>query len=233
MRRRLGADDVLNDIEFELIQGAISQDELGQSIQIVKRYQNKLRHEMMSNSRHLDSSQVIARLFRLNNMIITLLQEAAAAINSLRLESRHLAQLSKDVSKPRDPVDATDPSELGQLELSGTTGSSAVSYLDEDLRGRLEAVMQAESLEVNMDVRERSIPVIGWFIKRLRIALHDLVLFYVKRLADRQLKANWVYGDSVLRLFELYENQQERINELNMELRSFRVRYGADEFDGE
>lgn len=231
MRNRLQADDVLNDIEFELVQGAISKDELGQSIQIVKQYQNKLRGEMIQDSHQLDDSQLIARLFQLNDMIVTLLQEAVAKINSLRLELRDLAQLSKDVSKRWSSLDTAESVELEQQECLGTTDSSTVGHLSEELDGRFEEVMQPESLEIEMDVRGRSIPIIGWVIQRIRIAMHDVVLFYVNRLARRQLRVNRVYSDSILRLLELCEYQQEQINELNMELRLLRASLGADGAD--
>ena len=43
MMRPTTPNDVLNDIEFELMQGAVSRDELGQGIQTARQYQNRVR----------------------------------------------------------------------------------------------------------------------------------------------------------------------------------------------
>ena len=89
MKRWLTADDVLRDVEFEIAQGAISRDELGQGVQAVKEYQNKLRGEVFQASRQVgESREALSRLFQINDMLITLQQEMAAGIETLQVDLR-------------------------------------------------------------------------------------------------------------------------------------------------
>lgn len=223
MKKSLTAEDILSDIEFELVQGAISQDELGQGIQAVRRYQNKLRNEAFQDSRRMDDQKVITRLFQLNDMMITLFQETASAISSLRLDLRKAARLSQRPSTP-----ATSTSAMEQDDVSDLPSDLALGRLDGDIYRQIAEAMRSDKIHVEMNVRLPRIPIIGGIIKRLRIALHDLVLFYVRRLAKRQLAVNQTYGDSVLTLLEICELQQEQINTLKMQMASLRARLGKD-----
>ena len=45
--RALTVEDALNDIEIELLQGAVTRDDLGQSVQNVRRFQNQVRGETL------------------------------------------------------------------------------------------------------------------------------------------------------------------------------------------
>lgn len=106
MKRSLTADDVIREIEFELIQGAISKDELGQGIQTVKKFQNQIRAEFFNaSSQSTDQRDYASRQFQINDMLTTLLQEMAATIQSLRLELHQSTRLSKKNSQD-DPQKA-------------------------------------------------------------------------------------------------------------------------------
>src|SRR5512139_1840474 len=87
------AQDVLGDIEFEIAQGAVSRDDLGQGIQAVRQFQAKTRAEIFdAKAGALDQRQIISRQFQILDMQTTLLQETAAAIRSLQLDLRRVSQ---------------------------------------------------------------------------------------------------------------------------------------------
>jgi hypothetical protein len=214
MKKSLTPKNILSDIEFELVQGAISQDELGEGIQAVRRYQNKLRSQAFRDTPQMDDREVMARLFQLNDMMITLLQETASTMNSLRLDLRKVARLSQHPSTADVSMPAMESIERERRDVVRIAGDLE-SELDEALYRQVGDAMRSETLQVEMDVRVPRIPIIGGVINRLRIALHDLVLFYVRRLARRQITVNQAYGDSILSLLEIYELQQEKIDALN------------------
>ena len=95
MKSWLTADDVLSEIEFELVQGAISRNELGRGIQAVRAYQNMARSEVSQAAQAGEGREVVNRLFQLNDMLITLLQEVAAELRSVRLELRRVARMAQ------------------------------------------------------------------------------------------------------------------------------------------
>jgi hypothetical protein len=47
-----------------------------------------------------------------------------------------------------------------------------------------------DKIHVNMALTETRLPLVGRLVHRLRAALHELVLFYVNRLAARQVRFN-------------------------------------------
>jgi len=58
----------------------------------------------------------------------------------------------------------------------------------------------------------------------LRLALHNLALFYVARLAKRQRAVNRTYGDWVLRLIQAGQQQQEQIDVLSAQVAVLQAR---------
>lgn len=221
MKRMPTAQDVLSDIEFELLQGAVSRDELGQGIQTARQYQNKLRGEVLASLREKGGvREALGRLFQFNDMLLTLLQETAAAIQALRLDLQRVARMSQTTGPTATPA-ATTSSEQSDdrpftFEIPTPTG------WEEDSYGQpwtdIEQAMRPEALQVEMIVRSTSIPVIGGLMRRLRIALHNLVLFYVGRLAGQQTAINQTYGDTILRLVHLCQQQQEQLDWLNSQV---------------
>jgi hypothetical protein len=236
MKNWLTADDVLSEIEFELVQGAISRNELGRGIQAVKAYQNKVRSGVSQAAQGAGTGagrEIVNRLFQLNDMLITLLQEVAAELRSVRLELRRVARMARFA--PLVTRAAGEPA----TEEDGEENVHRAAWVDAlpiggpggDLYGRwateveeVENAMRSEALEMTLDVRAIRIPIIGGLIKRLRLALHNLALFYVARLAKRQRAVNRTYGDWVLRLIQAGQQQQEQIDVLSAQVAVLQAR---------
>jgi hypothetical protein len=234
MKSWLMADDVLSEIEFELVQGAISRNELGRGIQAVKAYQNKVRSEVSQAARGVgEGREVVNRLFQLNDMLITLLQEMAAELRSVRLELRRvarMAQFAPPVTRAAgEPATQEDGDE--NVDMAAWIATLPAGGPGGDLYGRwateaeeVENAMRSEALQVTLDVRTMPIPIIGGLIKRLRLALHNLALFYVAQLAKRQRAVNRTYGDWVLRLIQAGQQQQEQIDVLSAQVAVLQAR---------
>jgi len=230
MKGLLTVSDVLSDIEFELVQGSISRDELGHSIQRVRKYQNEIRGETIQSVRQAHKvHEAISRQFQINDMLITLLQEMAAELRSMQLMSRRIARISRFdermarvASTPATGHEAVSAEEVGPFDSGG---------LSEDLQWwptadveQVENAMRSEALQVRLDVHSTGIPVVGGLMKRLRVALHNLALFYVDRLARQQAAINQTYGNWILRLVQLCQQQQEQIDLLNTQVNILQAR---------
>jgi hypothetical protein len=93
----------------------------------------------------------------------------------------------------------------------------------------IEEVMRPEALHIELDVRSTRMPIIGGLLKRLRIALHSLTLFYTNRLASKQEEVNRIYGDWILHLSQLLQYQQEQIESLRNQVIELQVRLEGTE----
>lgn len=222
MKRSLTADHVLSDIEFELAQGAISRSELGQAVRALRRRQNEMRCEILESSKNLEGREVISRLFQLNDMMLTLLQETAAAIRSLRLGLRNVARLATRSRTTKGSVSSAEVVKREELDLAAST-AAGTDQLGETVFEQVRNGMRSEAVEVEMNVRPGRMPVIGSIVKRVRIALHSMALFYVNRFGERQVVVNQSYGDAILRLVDACEQQQEQISRLHAKVASLQA----------
>ncbi len=223
----LSAHDILSDIEFELLQGSISQNELGESIKAVKQHANKLRGEIFDPARPLvDSRELISRQFQINDMLVTLLQEMAMALQAVQLDIQRIRQSMK-----------TAPSRLSESVLSsprnktdGTVSVAPAAQSDVDDAAfwwppaEVENAMRPEAIYPGLAVRGVRVPLVGGILMRARIALHNLALFYTQRLAGRQAEVNRTYGDWILHLDELQQRQQQQLKLISAQLAALQAR---------
>lgn len=233
MNRSLTAEDVLRDIEFELVQGAISRDELGQGIQTVKTYQNKLRGQLFEgDALSKENRDVVSRQFQINEMLTTLLQEMAAKIQTVRLELHQTKRLSQRFSHAKTNGHRSESQPEIEMDRPSTlpqpTSTPPLIPLDQELPWRppneVEEAMREEALDISMDVRAANIPIVGSMVKRVRTALHNLTLFYTGRLAMKQAAINRTYGDWLLHLNEQNQRQQEQIANLTQQVLALQKR---------
>jgi len=214
----LTASDVLSDIEFELAQGAISHDDLGQGVQAVRQYQNQVRGEIVQALRRRESDRQIAgRWFQINDMLITLAQEMAAAIQSLRVDLRRVTRVAERTPPARAAAGMPAAPSARILE-------HIEQNLDERSAAEVEDAMRSDALRVGVEVQPARIPIVGGALQRLRAAAHGLVIFYVGRLAQRQVMVNQTYGGRILRMMELLEYQRQQIEMLSARVRSLEER---------
>ncbi len=217
MRSLPTAGDVLRDIEFELVQGTITRGELGRALQAVKEYQGKLREETLQAGQ---VSEPIRRQWQVNDMLITLLQETAAALRAtesrLRRVARALsvgssAEMVAGVLTAKNAPDAS-PADDRAAEDGIDNGYFRHPLVEID---ELEEAMHPGALQMELDVRPVRVPILGSLVRQVRIAFHNLVFFYVDRLVQKQTAVNQTYGDWLLRTVELCQDQQEQIDVLN------------------
>ena len=220
IKRTVSVDDVLASIEFELAQGCISRDDLGASIQAVRQYHNKLRGEVLELvKRPEDMQEVVTRLFQINEMLVTIAQESNAALQSLRRDLRNTARWSQIIAANQDTHPITP----------AVQPSKEIESDQEQALSDLQSAIRAEAIRVEMDVRPIGTPVIGGWLQRARMALHDWVLFYVHQLAGKQARVNQTYGEWIERLIEVREYQQAQIDFLSAQVARLQARQKESE----
>ncbi len=220
MKSMLSAQDVLSEIEFELIQGAIARNELGQGIAQVKEFQNRLRHELFQPGHDKPNWQeVAARQFQLNDMLLTLLQEIAAVNLEYTAQVRRQARWQAQRQLPPAP----DGNNTGLLATA-----------DDDFWRDTADIQEAmtEKLDVKLEARPTNIPLLGAWVHRFKYEMHNLVIFYVRKLARRQTAVNQTYGEWLLYLDALNQHQdyqvRARLSELDRRLAKLESETAAD-----
>ncbi|HID53742.1 MAG TPA: hypothetical protein EYP41_17120 [Anaerolineae bacterium] len=207
MKSTLTASDILADIEFELMQGAISRNELGQSIQKVRQHQNKIRGQVFETE--LDEAhlrEALSSQFQMNDMLLTILQEMAGSLEDMQRKVDWVGRARRGAEGRRAPV------------------SPSTNFSSDDMLLRptddLKATMQLNAIYQRMDIQPngRPIPVFNGLIRKIRVGLHSLVLFYVNRLAKGQAAANYTQADWILYLNALVRHQQEEIELLQAQI---------------
>ncbi len=213
MKIETGVQDVLNEIEFELAQGTVSRDDLGKAVQQVRQFHGKLRAEIYGTpAQSLDLREIVNRQFQLNDMMLTLVQEMSAALHDtqLRIARTHTLAPSNETTTAQT-IHAVDAMAIPDDDTPPPWDDDAVRALN---------AATHDALAQKVDARPVGIPVIGGVLSRIRAALHDVILFYVNRLAQRQATINNVYGEQLLTLKRKCEVQEEQIRALTQGLKT-------------
>ncbi|MCZ7673020.1 MAG: hypothetical protein M5U34_40820 [Chloroflexi bacterium] len=159
MTYTITAQRILDDIEFELAQGAISKDDLGRAIQAVKQHQNKLRDEVFQPGQELPQlREIIGRQFQLNDMLITMLQEMAASMQEMRLKNKRLQNWQQTAVTPPP-----------------TNTVNTITSPDDSIwwdTGEIETAI-AEPLSIKLEAQPTTIPIIGSFVQRFKHNIHE------------------------------------------------------------
>jgi hypothetical protein len=216
------AETILRDIEFELLQGAIPSGELGRSIQALRQHQSRLRSELLAAGKAPDSRVATRKLIETNDMLLTLLQETVSRLSSLQMELRQISHLLPD----NPPPELGRAGGLGvgpspgprQQPMTRWTMNEPESCAPGRYPVELENARSPEALSVEANVRPITVPLLGGLLTRVRNALHNLPLFYVRRLAEKQAAINGIYGDWLLALNRQNQQQQARIQALSARL---------------
>ena len=239
MKHAMTTEDIIKSIEFELAQSAVSQTDLGAGIDAVRQYQNKARAEIFESDRLLkDTRAFVNQQYQINDMHLTLLQGITLAIRAMELDVRRLGQAVPRPEKASRgtaaPVQA--PSQDAAFE-SPLTERGALPPGDEPSPGEdvfgwsdetIDLAMKSNALAIKMDVRPSTTPLIGGLIRQVRTALHNLTLFYVRQLAQKQTGINQTYGDRLIQLSRQVEDQQQQIAELTAQVMALQTQRSAD-----
>ena len=86
---------------------------------------------------------------------------------------------------------------------------SGERFSDETYEGLYNAHFAADKTMTSLLVTEQPWPIIGGFVKRIREALHSLVVFYVNRAADRQVGFNSAITKAVSQIVNDLEREAE------------------------
>ncbi|MBK8987151.1 MAG: hypothetical protein IPM39_13910 [Chloroflexi bacterium] len=205
------AQDILDDIEFELMQGAISHDDLGRGVAAIKQYQAKLRAELLQPGQPApDLREALGRQFQLNDMLLTLLQETAVALQTTNQQWEKAARRHPLAPPPTANATLTTEWDPSIWRDSHSLQETAVA-----------------SLDVKPDLQMATTPIIGPFLQRLRHAAHMLVIFYVNKLAQRQKQVNHTLADWLLYQDGLNHYQAEEYAHLQRQLVEMQQRLAA------
>ena len=192
MMTTISAGEVLNDIEFELIQSSVSRDDLGTGIQAVRQYQNSMRADIIDSAQGTRPSvtDFTGRQLQFNDLMLSLFQESSARLQALQLELRRAAFLKQHASPTANEDgewldDAASDAVAAAISISWL-GVTAMAGKEASQPAQIEEAMSADALEVPLDMRPVQVPLIGGLLTRLRAALHSLSLFSVDRLASRR-----------------------------------------------
>lgn len=220
MKPALTVDEIINDIEFEIAQGIVAHDDLGEAVQAAQQFQNKLRGELLlANGRVADPRTVITRQLQLNDILLTLAQVMTTASQGIQLSLRRLSPRVSAISGfPVKPPEGTADAALG-LDLEAANSHE----LDDQwgLRGtqEVEKAMQPEAVRVDLAAVPSRVPLVGWLITRIReILFHVLPWSYVHRFAERQAPINRAYGEWLLRLVQQNQAQHQQIQALTAQV---------------
>lgn len=187
----LGVQDALDDIDMELLQDAVQRDDLGQSVQNVRRFQNNARKEVLDTGGKPDYREIAKRQFQINDMLLALLQELATRQRALELELR-IPQPDGTLRTGIPPAAAPDE---GEDEVTRPPSEDLVRQLD-----AIQAVMHDDTLRLQLEITPTDTPVIGRLVGSMRAAVHSLVVFYGNQLAAKQTEINRVYGSVLQQL---------------------------------
>ena len=209
---------MLADIEFELMQGAISRDAFGRGLQEVRQRQNKIRQELFdSGQQEIDLRAALAKQFQINDMLLTLLQEMSGGFEEMQQQINWVGQA-------RRGDDQSTAARLARAQ-SGTPGGEMRPTKE------LSETAQPDFLQQQMDIQPngRPIPILNGLIRRLRIGLHSLAIFYVNKLGERQTAVNQIQADWIQYLNAQVRHQQEELEQLMQQVTALQNKSTPDE----
>jgi len=222
MKGLLDAQDVLDEIEFELLQGEVLHGSLGEALQRVRKNHAEVRREVADilGGQHRNGwREVVSRQLAVNEMLITLQQRLYSELQEVRLVLRRLQRLvvALDAAKStRNGDNLTAGSSDGFNRFQhGESGDPSVHTGMPTLTG----MGVLHNVTVVPQVGKLSIPLIGGLLTRARAALHNLVLFYVNRLAQKQSDINGQLISRMVELTRVCQAQQEQIDVLQAQLK--------------
>lgn len=229
MSSKITVRQVIDDIQFELLQGSVRQDEMGDAIQSVWKHQNNLRTKLLASLKG-EARDVTAQQFQLNDMILTLLQEMANELRAIRHEQRQMHEWFQQRDLPVPALRSVDAT--SQVDArSGLTGIQVESerplvWGDNDALpdsvspADVRVAMARSALDVPIHTRPVNIPVIGFLLQKVRATLHSLVIYYIDRLAQRQSDVNQTYGNHILALMQENAHLRQEIAAIHNRLDS-------------
>jgi hypothetical protein len=221
------AQDILEDIEFEIAQGIIS-EELGEGLEAIKIHQNKVRSQIFKNLKATDPyREVISRQFQTTDMLIAILQEMALNLQAMKLEIKRLRHSSSS-EQPDGRGNAL------QVEREYTSKArNRVDYLSSSLElpptDEINDAIKPEAIHVDLQARPVQWPLIGWLFTKLKILYQRPAFFYTQILVNRQAEVNRILGNRILQIESWISLQQTQIEALKEQIDSLQPGTPSDQ----
>lgn len=226
MKRPITVADILNSVEFELLQHSLMQDNVSEGIQRLRAYQARARVDLFGQGKSPSFEDVVSAQFNANEMMTTLIQVMNERLEALRQEVQQAAHLKQHAPSTTDSP--PDWKSLPDQPLSPIDAhfyafdfaSPAITDLRDSaytLETLAESIQDASTL-VEMEARQSHLPIIGGLLNRIRRALHELVLFYTNKVVRRQAQVNEAYNVVLQELVALNRAQAQEIAQLRRHL---------------
>ncbi len=187
-------DNILSDVEFELVQGAIARNEIGRAVIAVRQHHQKLRSEILSSEKLSNNPrELMSRQFQMNDSLIALIQNLASELQATRLEMRQLVAL-RSIRSATDvlselPTTSSDVDSRSNPSIAPLGNPNNIDSLWQP-DPEVEILLSEKELAPKLDAQPIHLPVLGGLLQRVRNALHQLSHYYTYRLAERQSVVN-------------------------------------------
>ncbi len=232
MKQRLTVTDILNSVEFELMQHTLLQDDVADGIQRLRAYQLQTRNELLSHGKNPSLNAVIDAQFNTTEMLLTLLQVIDQRCAALQQDLRRAAFAQQHGATPTGaaPAEGAQPDDAQEGRARGAVAPALTSlpaamtpaamHFDDApfATAALDAFITDEPALLEMDVRQSQTPVLGGLVNRVRRELHELVLFYANKVVRQQAEVNRTYGNALQELVAASQAQAWEIQELRAQL---------------
>ena len=217
MARSYMVKDILDDIEFEILQGTIASQEIKKGLEDVRAYQNKARGEALARLKLTDPQrEVFSRQFQIIDMLLNLMMELALTVQSTQADARRIG-----LALPTRQETGSDrgANNLGDASRATVNPMAAeiVSSLEFKPAAELESIMQPDTLAFEPQMQSIRIPVIGPLFTKLRLFYQRPALHFTRLLAHRQSEANRILSERLLFLEAVVEAQQAQIEKLQID----------------
>ncbi len=224
MKRPITVTDILNSVEFELLQHTLLQNEVTDGIHRLRAYQADARNRWLQQGRNPSIDSLLDLQLNTNEMLLTLIQMLDQRLEALRQELRRAESLTLHIPPTSAPAEenlaAAPTSTPPALHVPAEDDlSNASTNAHEPAPSvMLAELWNSELPRIQMDVRESNTPLLGGVFNRIRMSLHELVLFYVNKVVEQQAEVNRTYGNALRDLLAANRAQALELQELRMKL---------------
>lgn len=229
MKRPITVTDILNSVEFELLQQTLIQDDVTEGVHRLRAYQADARNQLRQQSAPPSNNSLVELQINTNEMMLTLIQLLDHQVQALQQELRRAAQLTvhqpgisrseRAVSAETDAAQARDASTSLDTSDDSLSDQSTEEHPPEAFNAFVgDMYLDRELGPIEMDVHESHAPVLGGVLNRVRMSLHELVLFYVNKVVEQQTDVNRAYADALRDLLATVRTQSLELQELRNRL---------------
>jgi len=215
MINSLKPENIIEEIQFELAQGLIRKEELGEAIRSVRNFSNKIRKEILENY-PLDGKlrDIFRKQFQLIEMLTKLIEENALLTQNLKIMINH----RRVVNPGLDRIHLDNPAV--REAFASTAGEDLLLNQNYYLLNQEEIlkVIAPKTLKIDMPITKGRTSLTTKIKSFLKLLYHRPAFFYTLQLGEKQEKINTIFGYWLMKLYTNSQMQQDQINRLNEQL---------------